>query len=268
MDTTHDPAMKKILFYLFTSAFVIILLLTIASVFFNVGQPTETERNMLFYTFMVEVGVAVAALFYLVFGIRKNEDVTLVKDCNACISKLGDKFEVLAHDIEFACKVLNVQRYGGLKFQAGDFRKLWKRFAYEPEREFFVLSYIPAQEWTDDYAQRILIPTKSRIETDDIRARRIFAVDSTEELTTLARIIDLHKQYGVPVSYVFVDKLLEKGICKRPLDFSFMLIDNTTLVLFHLENRNISYFEVITDTQEIRAYSKKFQQIESLATAA
>lgn len=233
MELSHDATMKKILFFVFTGAFGVILTLTIASVFFGFGQPTESERGTLFYTFIVETGVAVAALFYLVFGIKKNSN--LVKDCNSCIAKLGDKFEILAHDIEFACKVLNVQRWGGLKFQAGDFRRLWKNFAYQPESEFFALSYIPAKEWSDEYAQRILVPTKSRIETDKIRAHRVFAIDSADELTRLERIIELHKKYGVPVSYVLVDKLVEKGVCKKPLDYSFLLIDNSTLVLFHLE---------------------------------
>lgn len=266
MDPTHDSAMRKTLFYGSVGAFAIILLLTIAQVFFGFGQPTETERSRLFYTFMIETGLAVATLFYVTFGLRKNEGLT--KNCNDCIIKFGNKVDVLTHDIEFACKVLNVQRYGGLKFQSGDFHRLWKHFAYQPEMEFLVLSYIPAHEWTDDYAQRILIPTKSRIETDKIRAHRIFAIDNATELVTLSMIIELHKQYGVPVSYVNVDKLVEKGVCKRPLEHSFILIDNSTLILFHLKNRNISEFEVITDTQEVRAYKQKFQLIESLSSSA
>lgn len=266
MELVHDEKMKNILFYIFTGAFALILALTIGSVFLGFGTPTKTERDTLFYTFIVEVGVAVVALFYLVFGIKKNS--AIAKNCDECIAKFGDKFDVLAHDIEFACKVLNVQRYGGLKFHPGDFRKLWKHFAYQPEQEFFVLSYIPAQDWTDDYAHRILVPTKSRIETDKIRAHRIFAIDNTDELLTLKKIIELHKQYGVPVSYVLIDKLADNNICKKPLNYSFMLIDNNTLVLFHFENRKIIHFEIITDTHEIHSYRQKFQAIESLATTA
>lgn len=261
-----SSAMKKTLFYGSTGAFAIVFVLTIASVFWGFGKPTETERSQLFYSFIIEIGVAVAALFYVTFDLRKNQDI--VKNCDECLVKFGNKVDVLVHDIEFACKVLNVQGYGGLKFHAGDFHRLWKRFAYEPEIEFFVVSYIPAHEWTDDYAQRILVPTKSRIETDKIRALRIFVIDNDSELATLSKIIQLHKQYGIPVAYVSIDKLVEKGICKRPLDHSFILIDNNTLVLFHLEDRKISYFEVITDTQEIRAHKQKFQAIESLSTSA
>lgn len=266
METMHDQVMKKTLFYIFTGAFVIILVLTIASVFFGFGQPTESERSRLFYTFIIETGAAVAALFYFTFGLRKSKGIAI--SCDDCLVKFGNKVDALAHDIEFACKVLNVQRYGGLKFRPGDFRKLWKHFAYQPESEFLALSYIPAQDWTDEYAHRILVPTKSRIETDNIRAHRVFAVDNENELATLSRIVELHKEYKVPVSYVYVDRLINGGVCKQSLNYSFILIDNNTLVLFHFDERNMTEFEVITDTKEIYTYKQQFQLIESLSSRA
>lgn len=265
MNTEHDMKIRTVLFYIFTGFFVIISILTIASVFFSLGQPSESERATLFYTFIIEIGLAVAALFYLVFGIKKAESIT--KNCDDCLVKFGDKINVLSHRIDFASKVLNLQKYGSLKFQKDDFRNLWKHFAYQPEKTFYAISHMPAKTWTEEYARRVLIPTKSRMETDGIHALRIFVLENQNELDVLSSIVELHKQYKIPVSYVLIDKLVENKVCKKPLDYSYILIDDNTLVLFHLKARVISSFEVITDVQEIMTYHAKFNLIKDLATS-
>jgi len=63
--------MRWILFYIFTALFVLIVVMTIATVFFGLGAPTENERDLLFKTFVVEIGLAVVALFYSLFGLKK-----------------------------------------------------------------------------------------------------------------------------------------------------------------------------------------------------
>lgn len=63
--------MRWILFWVITSLFVIIVMITLFVLFFGGGSATEEERSVLFYTFIVEIGVAVFALFYSVFGLKK-----------------------------------------------------------------------------------------------------------------------------------------------------------------------------------------------------
>lgn len=63
--------MKWILFWVFIVLFVIIVVLTLLSVFFGVGNPSENERNLLFKVFIIEIGVAVVALFYALFNLKQ-----------------------------------------------------------------------------------------------------------------------------------------------------------------------------------------------------
>ncbi|MFH0780480.1 MAG: hypothetical protein V2B20_00780, partial [Pseudomonadota bacterium] len=55
----------------FSIAFIVIFLATAATVFLGFGQPTQDERSFLFKTFIVEIGLAVFALFYALFGIKR-----------------------------------------------------------------------------------------------------------------------------------------------------------------------------------------------------
>ena len=63
--------MKWILFWVFIILFVTIVFLTLLSVFFGIGNPSENERSLLFKVFIVEIGLAVVALFYAMFNLKQ-----------------------------------------------------------------------------------------------------------------------------------------------------------------------------------------------------
>jgi hypothetical protein len=63
--------MRNVLFCIFLLFFVVIVAATIATVFLDFGKPTPEERAVLFKVFMVEIGIAVLALFKILFGLKK-----------------------------------------------------------------------------------------------------------------------------------------------------------------------------------------------------
>jgi hypothetical protein len=63
--------MRWILFYIFATVFVIIVVCTLSVVFFGMGEPTEKERDVLFNVFIMEVGVAELAIFRLIFNLKR-----------------------------------------------------------------------------------------------------------------------------------------------------------------------------------------------------
>lgn len=74
MDKLNEKQITKMrwfLFYIFASIFVIIVIGTLLVVFFGVGKPTEKERDLLFNFFIVEVGIAIIALFKMLFNLKK-----------------------------------------------------------------------------------------------------------------------------------------------------------------------------------------------------
>lgn len=74
--------MRNVLFCIFLLFFVVIVAGTIATVFLDFGKPTPEERAVLFKVFMVEIGIAVLALFKILFGLKKkpaNEEISIPK---------------------------------------------------------------------------------------------------------------------------------------------------------------------------------------------
>jgi hypothetical protein len=65
---------RAILFTVFVVLFVLIVAGTLATIFLGYGKLTPTERNVLFGSFVVEIGAAIVALFYFLFGMNRSGD--------------------------------------------------------------------------------------------------------------------------------------------------------------------------------------------------
>lgn len=63
--------MKWILFYVVVSIFVVVAIGIILVVFLDIGNPKPSERDFLFKVFIGDVGVAVLAMIYKIFDLKK-----------------------------------------------------------------------------------------------------------------------------------------------------------------------------------------------------
>ena len=93
--------MMWILFWVFIPLFVLIVFATLLALFFDFGSLTDTERDRLFYVFIVEIGLAVTALFYSLFGLKEKDSnnqtrIRLNPENDADIRKLLGKKVVMS----------------------------------------------------------------------------------------------------------------------------------------------------------------------------
>ena len=67
----QEALMRWILFGVFLSIFVMAVAGTLGALFFGFGHLTDRERDVLFTTFIVEVGAAIGVLFYSIFKLTR-----------------------------------------------------------------------------------------------------------------------------------------------------------------------------------------------------
>jgi hypothetical protein len=70
-EVKQNNRMRSVLFYIFVTIFVVIVAGTTMVVFFDYGKPQPHEREILFNVFIGEIGIAVLALFKMLFGLKK-----------------------------------------------------------------------------------------------------------------------------------------------------------------------------------------------------
>lgn len=95
--------MRLVMFWVFISLFVIVVLATLLLIFFGVGSPTAEERALLFKIFIVEVGAAVVALFYSLFGLRQEVAPSATEELKADVAdKIDAKIVLIDQKVEHA----------------------------------------------------------------------------------------------------------------------------------------------------------------------
>ncbi|HAO22243.1 MAG TPA: hypothetical protein DCQ37_18325 [Desulfobacteraceae bacterium] len=72
--------MRWIMFWIFTVLFTLIVLSTIAFIFYGVGDVPPEFQKTIFYSFIIEIGGAVVALFYGLFGLKGSSQQSVQLD--------------------------------------------------------------------------------------------------------------------------------------------------------------------------------------------
>jgi thiol:disulfide interchange protein len=71
MISSQSDRMRWYLLWVFVGLFIVVSVLTILSLFFGIGNLNERHEGKLVTAFVLEVGLAVAALFYSLFALKR-----------------------------------------------------------------------------------------------------------------------------------------------------------------------------------------------------
>jgi len=111
---------KAILLYTFTGVYILTALGTLAMVFLNFGVVPESERSILINTFLTETAVAIFALFYSVWELKKKDDSTLNLAEQKLINPLESSFKDLIIPLE-SLKLPTIQLHENKHFKGCSF---------------------------------------------------------------------------------------------------------------------------------------------------
>lgn len=92
-----ETKMRLILFFVITGFFIIITTLTILAVFTNLVDPGQQYQDTLFYTFLVEIGGAIIALFYSLNNLKSSANK---KATDKTYDKISDATDDLMDEID------------------------------------------------------------------------------------------------------------------------------------------------------------------------
>ncbi|MGY6274356.1 hypothetical protein [Methylomonas sp. MgM2] len=107
---------KNLLLYVFLTIYVLTALGTLSMLFFGIGAVRDDERQLLINTFLIESAVAIAALFYSLWGLKKKEDAVLEHTKELIVNPLEESFKDLVIPIE-ALRLPQVQLHENKHFK-------------------------------------------------------------------------------------------------------------------------------------------------------
>jgi hypothetical protein len=97
---TSETQTKNLLLYVFLSIYVLTAIGTLAMLFLGVGAVRDDERQLLINTFLIESALAIGALFYSFWGLKKKEDDALDRTRELIVNPLEESFKDLIIPVE------------------------------------------------------------------------------------------------------------------------------------------------------------------------
>lgn len=97
---TNDTQTKNLLLYVFLSIYVLTAIGTLAMLFLGFGAVKDSERQLLINTFLIESALAIGALFYSLWGLKKKEDDALGRTRELIVNPLEESFKDLVIPVE------------------------------------------------------------------------------------------------------------------------------------------------------------------------
>lgn len=244
--------------------FGILLIFATGSVLVGITSSSPSVQLLTFAVFFISLTASITVIWLVISSKKDIRQLRLTEE----ILRLNEKVDRLSNEIESACKLINIVHYGSLIFPPEQIYSIWKKLMYDLDNKFYAFSYINPEEWTQEYARKLLSPLKSKIDTDHADVTRIFVIDELSELHKLSEVIEYHRRYGINVSYVEAKQLHESlpPICEKPLNFGFILIDDMRLAIFRLdENRKLKQIEVVSDREIFKKYQKIYERTRYIA---
>lgn len=166
---------------------------------------------------------------------------------------------------------LKLSDLGDTIFGKDSFRRVWRSLTLHTEDRFLSMSYMNPSEWDNEAAMSQIkaLGAMKSMSDSTIVARRLFVLESEEELSALAPVIEEHQRHQIETRWILRDALVGKSIqSKDDPDCGFNLSDEARGAIYHYDqNRHVSGGRLIFKPSEIREYVGIFEKAWGMAKA-
>jgi hypothetical protein len=192
----------------------------------------------------------------LVESYRHAQDIGKIgSDLALLMAKIGEKHQ----DTSDLAQVL---RYGVTTIPRDKMPEALIQLTWKIENKMLATAYVhPDEGWGRAYGQLYGEIQRSKIKVSKAHIRRVFIVDSKEEIEKLRSIMYEQKKAGIKVRYILKSKIENTPMIKTSADrletLDFDVVDSKYVWLTFLDkNRKIQFAKVVFGKDECDRYTK------------
>ncbi|MFW9943108.1 MAG: hypothetical protein ACFFFT_18870 [Candidatus Thorarchaeota archaeon] len=223
----------------------------IAYIAYRVSAPITDFAGL----FSIIIGLlSTLVLAHLVESYRHSQDIRKMNlNFVNLLEKISERYQDasdLAQILHYGVTTIPGERY----FDA--FMQLMWRF----ENKTLAANYIdPNEAWGRAYGDLFNEIQRTKIKVNKTTIRRVFIVDSDEEVDNLRNVMSKQKESGVKVKYIFKSKIetttMLKNKANRLETLDFDVIDSKYVWLTILDkNRKIEYGKIVFGKEDCERY--------------
>ena len=197
----------------------------------------------------------------LVESHRHSQDIGKINlDLSSLLGKIGERHQ----DVSDLAKVL---RYGVSTFPPEKSFDAWMQILWRTENRVWAANYVsPDEGWGRGYPELFLEIERTKIKVNKAIIRRVFIVDSEEEINRLRNVMSKQGKAGVKVKYIYKKRIgtttVLKALANSLETLDFDVIDSKYVYLLVLDkNRRIKQARITFGKAECDRYKRFHNQI-------
>ena len=201
----------------------------------------------------------------------------LSKNINETKAHLEKLLRKIADVQKSPFELIQILRYGIIKFPSPEVPVIWKKLLWRIERECLATNYTsPDKSWDREYIRRGIAIQKAKIEVENAKISRVFIVKDLDEKKSIEEIMCEQVIAGIQVRWIEIDEIKNdafmKGFYERTIKdkfnederrtLDFVLIDSElVLEIFLDDNRGVKYAKVSFDKEKCDHYREFYQKL-------
>lgn len=231
--------MKSVLIKIFEIAFGLIIGLF---VFKFSGNDLQNELNALFGLLAGLLSTTILSIYIGNYSTHKK--------INGLKSDFQDLKELILKSENYKVNLIKLLNAKPVIFEKTDVPQLWLDLLWEINNRCWATTYIhPSEGWEQVYTKIGNDIQKAKIFANDADIRRVFIIDSTDELKFIKTIIKEQNKIGVKSRYIYKTELNDnsflKSYSKKAKSLDFIVIDDKLVGLVYInKNRIINKAEI------------------------
>jgi hypothetical protein len=223
----------------------------IAYVVYRVSAPIIDFAGL----FSIIVGLlSTLVIAHLVESYRHSQDIRKLNiNFVNLLGKISEKYQ----DASDLAQILN---YGVTTIPGEQYFDTFLQLLWRFENTTLASNYIyPDEGWGRAYGDLFAEIQRSKIKVNKAIIRRVFIVDSEEEVNRLGSIMSEQKEVGVKVKYIFKSKIETTTMLKNKADrletLDFDVVDSKYVWLTIMDkNRKIKHGKILFGKEECERY--------------
>lgn len=187
------------------------------------------------------------------------------KKANLHLAALGKKIAERLQDVSDLVQIL---RYGTTTFPRERVPDLWINLLWKIKKEFWAANYIkPEEGWNQAFTELGLEIQRTKVRVNNADIRRVFIVESEDEIDQLRDTMHRQKNAGIQVRYIFKEAIETKSMLKTLAEkietFDFALVDAELVFLVFVDkDRKITHGKVVLfEKEEIDKYKRFYTHL-------
>ncbi|REL27388.1 hypothetical protein [Thalassotalea euphylliae] len=218
---------------------------------------------------LLSVVVGLLSTLIMVLFVETYRQHADIKDVKSTYEQLIKIISESKHQVEQ--KMSYILKYGIVSFEDRDMPSVWRELLWNVKSCYYATNYIRSDDiYNNPWADAALAIQKAKTFGENVDIKKVFIVDSEDELARLMPTIEAQKDAGINTRYILKNDIENSITLKAESNeiesIDFGIFDDSSVFIWKLKERSFVGGEIKLKSEELVRYKAFYNHMFSQAT--